>query len=39
MDDVLYFSKIEQIRKELNVFSRFFNLAAVAAPTEYEAHK
>lgn len=35
----MYFNKIDQIRKELNLFSRHFNLAAFAAPTEYEAHK
>ena len=35
----MYFTKVDQIRKELNLFSRYFNLVALAAPTEYEAHK
>lgn len=39
LGEQLYFYKVEEIRKELNLFSRFFNLAAVAAPNEYEAHK
>lgn len=38
-EDLLYFYKIDMIRRELNLFSRFFNLIAFASPTAYEAQK
>ncbi|CDW75782.1 UNKNOWN [Stylonychia lemnae] len=39
MDNQLYFYKIDQIRKELNLFQRYFNICALASPSFYEAQK
>ena len=39
MDDFLYYTKIDQIRREIDVFNRFFNMTSYAPPTEYEAQQ
>lgn len=35
----MYFYKIEEIKREINLFSRFFNVVSYASESEYDAHK
>eukprot|EP00347_Sterkiella_histriomuscorum_P005365 403356888 len=39
LENQLYFYKIDQIRRELNLFQRFFNVAALASPSLQDAQK
>ena len=39
VEDQIYFSKIDEIRKNLNIFTRFFNIACYTPNSEYDAQK